>query len=199
MDCSPPGSSVHGIVQARILKWVAMPSSRRSSRPRDQIHVSCIGRQVIHHWATREALVLSVRDFKSIIKSIASVCFLSQEFQTVSVGCAYLVTHSLKVFGFHPESSSQPLKAAAGLCYSLPDFYFFFFNYERFQICKCGEKGTNGSSGTPRPYNHQCHLLSSPPTFFIMYLLIFGWCVLKKIVRHHIISPVNIQNESLNL
>ena len=45
----------------------------------------------------------------------------------MSVGCAYLVTHSLKVFGFHPKSSSQPLKVAAGLCSSLPDFYLFFF------------------------------------------------------------------------
>ena len=36
MDCSPPGSSVHGILQARILEYVAMPSSRGSSRPRDQ-------------------------------------------------------------------------------------------------------------------------------------------------------------------
>ena len=35
MDCSPPGSSVHGILQARILEWVAMPFSRGSSRPRD--------------------------------------------------------------------------------------------------------------------------------------------------------------------
>ena len=35
MDCSAPGASVHGILQARILKWAAMPSSRRSSRPRD--------------------------------------------------------------------------------------------------------------------------------------------------------------------
>ena len=37
MDCSLPGSSVHGILQARILEWVAMPSSRGSSQPRDQI------------------------------------------------------------------------------------------------------------------------------------------------------------------
>ena len=37
MDCSPPGSSVHGIIQARILEWVAMPSSRGSSWPRDWI------------------------------------------------------------------------------------------------------------------------------------------------------------------
>jgi len=36
VDCSPPGSSVHGILQARILEWVAMPSSRGSSHPRDQ-------------------------------------------------------------------------------------------------------------------------------------------------------------------
>ena len=35
MDCSPPGSSVHGVLQARILEWVAKPSSRRSSRRRD--------------------------------------------------------------------------------------------------------------------------------------------------------------------
>ena len=42
MDCSPPGSSVHGILQARILKWVAIPSSRGSSQPRDQTHLSHI-------------------------------------------------------------------------------------------------------------------------------------------------------------
>ena len=41
MDCSPPGSSVDGILQARILEWVAMPSSRGSSWPRDLNHVSC--------------------------------------------------------------------------------------------------------------------------------------------------------------
>ena len=44
---SPPDSSVHGILQARILEWVAMPSSRGSAHPSDQTHisyVSCIGR-----------------------------------------------------------------------------------------------------------------------------------------------------------
>ena len=51
MDCSPPSSSVHRILQARILEWVAMPSSRRSSFPRDRTHisyVSCIGGQVLY-------------------------------------------------------------------------------------------------------------------------------------------------------
>ena len=36
MDCSPPGSSVHGMFQARILEWVAISSSRKSSQPRDR-------------------------------------------------------------------------------------------------------------------------------------------------------------------
>ena len=52
MDCSLPGSSVHGILQVRILEWVAMPSSRGSSQPRDQSlvsYVSCFGRRVLHH------------------------------------------------------------------------------------------------------------------------------------------------------
>ena len=53
MDCSPPGSSVHGILQARILEWVAMPSSMdlpdRGMEPVSH-YVSCIGRQVLYHW-----------------------------------------------------------------------------------------------------------------------------------------------------
>ena len=51
VDCSLPGCSVHGILQARILKWIAMPSSKGSSWPGDQTHisyVSCIGRQVLY-------------------------------------------------------------------------------------------------------------------------------------------------------
>ena len=53
MDCSLPGSSVHRILWARILEWVAMPSSRGSSWPRDWNHVSyvtCTGRWVLYHW-----------------------------------------------------------------------------------------------------------------------------------------------------
>ena len=60
VDYSPPGSSVHGIFQARILEWVAISCFRGSSRPRDQTqvsHVSCIGRRVLYHFATWEAPV----------------------------------------------------------------------------------------------------------------------------------------------
>ena len=52
MDCSPPGSSVHGILQAGILEWVARPSSRGSSQPRDRTCVSlCLlnCRQVLYY------------------------------------------------------------------------------------------------------------------------------------------------------
>ena len=52
MDCSPPGSSVHGIFQARILEWVAISFSRGSSGPRDWTYVSCIGRQILYLWVT---------------------------------------------------------------------------------------------------------------------------------------------------
>ena len=54
MDCSPPGSSVHGILQARILEWVAFPFSRGSSQPRDQTQVSRIAGDFFTIWATRE-------------------------------------------------------------------------------------------------------------------------------------------------
>ena len=47
IDCSPAGSSVHGILQARILEWVAISSSRESSQPRDQSHISCMSRQIL--------------------------------------------------------------------------------------------------------------------------------------------------------
>ena len=53
---SPPGSSVPGILQARILEWVAIPSSRASSWPRDRTQVSCIAGWFFTIWATRESL-----------------------------------------------------------------------------------------------------------------------------------------------
>ena len=54
MDCSPPGSSIHGIFQARVLEWVAIPFSRRSSWPRDRTRVSCIAGRCFTVWATRK-------------------------------------------------------------------------------------------------------------------------------------------------
>ena len=55
VDCSLPGSSIHGILQARILEWVAISFSRGSSRPRDWTQVSCIVGRCFNLWTTREA------------------------------------------------------------------------------------------------------------------------------------------------
>ena len=55
MDCSLPDSSLHGILQARILKWVAIPFSRGSSWPRNWIQVSCITGGFFTNWAIRVA------------------------------------------------------------------------------------------------------------------------------------------------
>ena len=55
VDCSPPGSFVHRISQARILEWISMPSSRGSSWPRDQTFVACIAGRFFTTSATWEA------------------------------------------------------------------------------------------------------------------------------------------------
>ena len=59
MDCSLPGSSVHGVSQARILEWVVIFFSKGSSLCRDWTCVSCIGRWVLYHWTTRERANIS--------------------------------------------------------------------------------------------------------------------------------------------
>ena len=72
MHCSPPGSSVHVIFQARILKWVAISSSRGSSWPRDQTIVSCICRWILYQWATWEAPICQIDVTKFLIPQIPS-------------------------------------------------------------------------------------------------------------------------------
>ena len=63
LACSPPGSSVHGNLQARILEWVALPSSIGSSRLRDQTHSSCIAGRCFtaEHQGSQVAVLVSVK------------------------------------------------------------------------------------------------------------------------------------------
>ena len=64
MDCSLPGSSVHGIILARILEQVSISFSRGSFWPRDWSYiscVSCIGRRILYHWAISEAPSFIIR------------------------------------------------------------------------------------------------------------------------------------------
>ena len=64
LNCSPPGSSVHGILQARILEWVAIPFSRGSSWPRDQTWVPCTAGRFFTIWATWQVLKVFLLSMK---------------------------------------------------------------------------------------------------------------------------------------
>ena len=63
MDCSPSGSSVHGILQARVLEWVAAPFSRGSSQPRDRAQVSCIAGRFFT--VTREPSLIKAKEINA--------------------------------------------------------------------------------------------------------------------------------------
>ena len=80
VDFSLPGSSVHGIFQARVLAWVAISYSRGSSRPRDQTCiscVSCIGRRILYHCITREDLEYYTVTKKSLPSTYHHICWIS--------------------------------------------------------------------------------------------------------------------------
>ena len=68
MDCNLPGSSVHGILQARTLKWVAISFSKQFSWPRDWTRVSCTAGRFFTNWARREAHIIN-----TVINSMAWV------------------------------------------------------------------------------------------------------------------------------
>ena len=78
MDYSPPGSSVHGIFQARILEWVALSFSRRSSQLRDWTWVSHIAGRCFTVWATREV---------QNVQSMLAIIFL--------IGITFILAHSI--------------------------------------------------------------------------------------------------------
>ena len=84
VDCSPPGSSVHGIFQARKMEWVAISSSRGSSRLRDQTCIVCVGRQrILYCWATWEAHRTLVSWFKNQFQAQVA-CPLTHPFHPCS-------------------------------------------------------------------------------------------------------------------
>ena len=84
MDCSPPGSSVHGILQAGILEWVAIPFSKGSSRPRDQTMVSCTAGKFFTVWATKKWSHSVVSDSATLLtvayQASLSMGFFRQEY-----------------------------------------------------------------------------------------------------------------------
>ena len=78
-DCSPPGSSVHGILQARILEWVAIPFSGGSSHRRAQTPVSCTAGEFFTVWAAMEAWRLAQLTTKTILLIWRKSEYLSED------------------------------------------------------------------------------------------------------------------------
>ena len=77
VDCSPPGSSVRGILQARILAWVAISFSRGSSRPRDRTRVSQIAGRHFTIWATKGGINITFEDTES--RAMENIKFMTQQ------------------------------------------------------------------------------------------------------------------------
>ena len=93
-DCSSPGFSVHGILQARILEWIAIPSSRGISQPRDRTLVSCIAGRFFTIWATGKSYIC-IMLFKSFSVSTSIENFSSVQFSH-SVVSDFVRPHGLK-------------------------------------------------------------------------------------------------------
>ena len=93
MDCGLPGSSVHGILQARILEWVAISFSRGSFHPRDRTQVSCIEGRLFTVWATRGFLCK---------ERLWLFLFLMEESgaQRCSVGCPISYLQGIAMWAF---------------------------------------------------------------------------------------------------
>ena len=95
-DCSSPGSSIHGISQARILQWVAISSSR-GSRPSDRTRVSSvssIGRKILYLWDTSEALCIAYQTpnhLQTCILTFSTRYILSPQLKKIQAGPGFLL------------------------------------------------------------------------------------------------------------
>ena len=106
MDCSPPGSSVRGIFQARVLQWVAISFSRESSQLRDRTQVSCTAGRCFTIWATRNPPIYVSILFQILFpfKSLQSV---EQVSLCNTVDPCWLSVLNIAVCTYHGFSSSH--------------------------------------------------------------------------------------------
>ena len=112
MDCIPPDSSVHGILQGRILEWIAILFSRGSSWSRDQTKISCIVGRFFTIWATREA-------------QYSQLTMVSGEQWRDSAIHIYIYPFFPKL-PFHPGSHILCKIVCHIMCKLLPLFHFVF-------------------------------------------------------------------------
>ena len=89
MDYSLPSPSVHGIFQARILEWVVISFSRRSSWPRDRTCISYIGRWILYHCTTQKALYIYI----SVCVCVCVLYYYYYMYRALSLGAKFLYVH----------------------------------------------------------------------------------------------------------
>ena len=115
MDCSLSGSSVHGILQARILEWVAISFSRGSSRPRNWTWVSCIAGRWFTNWARREAPYMYY-----IHITVCMYIFIFPHSSLLFCSFFSFFLSSFPPTSFPPPSSFNSIMLLFNVCCSLP-------------------------------------------------------------------------------
>ena len=101
MDYSPQGSTIHGILQARILEWIAISFSRGSCQPRDQTCVSYVERWILFCWATREAPIIGIAWNHFIFMTPAVQVLVRGPFVQCTWGETALNSFSFMAYGVH--------------------------------------------------------------------------------------------------
>ena len=118
MDCGPPASSVHGVLQGRILEWAAITYLSRSSQPKHQTWVSCIAGRFFTIWVTKEAL-------------LKHYLFYSNQFSSDQQICVYWgwPKSSFRVsgrwFGKLKQTFGQPMTTSGSITQFLDKVYFY--------------------------------------------------------------------------
>ena len=107
IDCSPPGPSVHGILQARILEWVAISFSGGSSRPRDRTQVSCTGRRILYHWDKPISLFYCHKKAASALFSTSTLSLSSNQVWLSGCNLSFAV-YFFFLFKSYKEKFSRP-------------------------------------------------------------------------------------------
>ena len=129
MGCGLPGSSVHGILQARILEWVAIPFSRGTSQPRTQTLVSCIASGFFTAWDTKEAPVefSKMMGKKALyVKDINPLLWLLLIFYSYSFTIILIMIYDRQNFSYVAKSKGYLLFFILCICKAEHEVLFIF-------------------------------------------------------------------------
>ena len=116
MDCSLPGSSIHGIFQASVLEWVAISFSKESSRPRDETQVSCIVGRRFTVWARKGHKVGVWINLPNHYQTLPTGCiqchslFLTSRYETINFSTPFPTLGMYNPFSFSHYSIIVVLK-----------------------------------------------------------------------------------------